>query len=346
MKTKYLLLSMGILFIACGRKAEKSTSLGNDGPVPVRVMDIAEEAAQQVIAVSGFFTTDNETLLAFKNGGVIDQVLVKEGDRVKRGQLLASLIPTEVDAGFTQAKLGEEKAARDYARAKQLYKDSVATLEQLQNAETALRIAKEQLRAAHFNKDQNYLRASSEGFILKKLANNGQVVGPGTPILQVNSTSGNNWLLKVGASDKQWAAINIGDKARIKAEALADELEASVFKKSEGVDPASGTFTVYLKLNAAGQSKIASGLFANAVIYPQSTSRSWSVPFDALMDGDGGKAFVFITQDGKTAHKIPVRVKEIQSNRVLIDSGLESTKSIIISGSAYLTDGTSITIKK
>jgi multidrug efflux pump subunit AcrA (membrane-fusion protein) len=101
---------------------------------------------------------------------------VKEGDAIKKGQVLAVLDLTEINAQVTQATLAFEKAERDYKRLSNLYRDSVVTLEQFQNAGTGLDIAREQLTAARFNRTFSEIRASENGYILRKFVNEGQVI--------------------------------------------------------------------------------------------------------------------------------------------------------------------------
>ena len=173
-------------------------------------------------------------VLAFKTGGVINRVLVKEGDPVRKGQLLATLDLTEINALVAQARFGYEKAQRDFQRVTNLYRDSVATLEQLQNTETALAVAKEQLEAATFNRSFSEIHSPSNGYVLRKYVNAGQVVGVGDPILLTNAAVGNNWILKIGVSDKQWASIKINDKATIAIDAFPDRsfMERSPVKQN------------------------------------------------------------------------------------------------------------------
>lgn len=345
-KLSYLGILLLPMIWSCGNADKRSSNGIGEDTIPVQLLSLAQGISSQSIKTSGVFTTDKETVLSFKNGGVIRRVYVKEGDAIKRGQLLASLDPTEIDAGLAQARLSAEKALRDYQRAQQLYRDSVATLEQLQNAETALRIAKEQLRSADFNQHQTEIRAAASGFVLNRLANDGQVVGPGTPVLQVNTTDGNDWQLKVGLSDQQWSLVKLGDTALISSEILAEEIPAYVYKKSEGIDPASGTFTVMLKLIGNKTHKIGSGMFAHAVIKPGNEQEVWHIPYDAVLDGDAGAAYVFVTEDGKTARKVQIKVDEVQQQMVLVSAGLEHAASVIVSGSAYLTDGSPIKVVK
>lgn len=341
------LLVLLVAFVSCKSTSDRSADGLREDTIPVKLLTLSQKSAGQQIKTSGVFTTDNEAILSFKNGGVVSKIYVKEGDAVQTGQLLATLNPTEVAASVGQAKLSEEKAQRDFQRAQALFKDSVATLEQLQNAETALRIAQEQLRAANYNRNQTEIRAASAGYVLKRFVNDGQVVGPGSPVLQLNRTGGSDWQLKVGVSDQQWSRIAVGDSAIISSEVLGNKVAALVYKKSEGIDPASGVFTIMLKLLPGDyDKKIGTGMFAQAVIQTKEDASHWQIPYDAILDGDAGKAFVFVTNDGKTARQVEVKVDAIQQNTVSISAGLENTPSLIISGSAYLTDGSPIKVVK
>ena len=146
MKPIYLALSIIVLsgFLNACRDAKSSPALNTREVIPVKIMNLQQQMAQQAIEVSGQFTTEDETFLSFKTGGIINQVLVKEGDQVHKGQLVATLHPDEINAQVQQVKSNYEKALRDYTRYSNLYRDSVATLEQLQNAKTTLDIALQQ----------------------------------------------------------------------------------------------------------------------------------------------------------------------------------------------------------
>ena len=154
--------------------------------IPVRVMAIAQQELQPVIQTSGLFTTDDETNLAFKTGGIIEKMYVKEGDAIRKGQLLAALNLTEIEAQVAQARLSFEKAKRDFNRVENLYKDSVTTLEQFQNARTGMDVASRQLDAANFNRSYSEIRAMNNGFVLRKMASDGQVISSGTTVFQTN----------------------------------------------------------------------------------------------------------------------------------------------------------------
>jgi len=336
------------LIMSC-HQAERKSDISIQDTIPVKLMALNQGSESANIDATGVFTTDDETLLSFKNGGVISKISVKEGDAVRKGQMLASVLSSEVDSKAGQARLAVEKARRDYERANKLYDDSVATLEQMQNAKTALEVAQEDLKSVSFNQQYSNIYSPVSGYVLAKLANEGQVVGPGTPVLQVNGAGNAKWNLKVGVSDQQWTQIKVGDLAKISTDAMPmDTLDAVVAKKSEGLDPQSGTFAIFLELKEKPAFKLASGIFGKSIIMSSGIKEGnlWRIPFSALLGGNGREGYVFITENGKIAKKQKVKVAKIEKDDVLIESGLENAQSLIVSGSPYLVDGSHIIIKK
>ncbi|SEK96228.1 efflux RND transporter periplasmic adaptor subunit [Parapedobacter koreensis] len=347
-KFRNISIALGLLLAAwaCGHR-QPDTSLADKEIIPVVIMPLVSKDTAQSVSATGTFTTDDETVLSFKNGGAIQQIQVKEGDAFKRGQLLASLEPTEINTAVKQSQLALEKAERDYKRARQLYLDSVATKEQMENAQTALELAKQDAERAAYNLGHTGIRAAFDGYVLQRPANAGQIVGPGTPVLVVSGTGRSGWLLKVGVGDRQWAAIQVGDGATVTSDAIGKPIQAEVYRKSEGIDPQSGTFTIYLKLKLAEAPlpTLASGMFGKAEIRLASKQGAWLIPYEALLDGDAGSGYVFVTDDGKMARRVPVQVGGIQKDHIMITRGLEHAQSLIVSGSPYLRDGSAITVK-
>lgn len=93
-------------------------------------------------------------------------------------------------------------------------------------------------------------------------------------------------------------------------------------------------------------------MFGNAVITTginknegKHLADTWSVPYEALLDGDGSTGYVFTTSDNKTANRVKVVIAGMEKDHVIISQGLENAGSLIISGSAYLTDHSPIIIQ-
>lgn len=339
-------MALALLTSAC------SSQIDTTDPAPVAekeiavtVISLAKERQSSAIQASGYFTTDDETILSFKIGGIVNAVLVREGDYVRKGQVLATLDITEIQAQVRQAELGLEKAKRDFERAERLYKDSVATRETLENARTGLDIATQQVNAARFNLGTTSIKAPGNGYVLRKFVQTGQVVGPGTPILLTNSPGSSQWLLKVSLSDKDWGRVKINDRAEIAIDAGGSQtLPAYVSHKLEGADPSSGAFTIELRLKNSAPASLAAGLYGKASVFPTEQTEFWSIPYEALLEGEGKTGYVFVTEDGKTAKKQIVTLAGITREKALISSGIDENTSLIVAGSAFLKDGSPIRI--
>lgn len=336
--------ALATVLLLCSCNEAKETPSVQEQIIPVRTESIEKAEIRPKFYVSGLFSTDDESDLSFKNGGIIQAVYVEEGDAVIKGQILASLDMTEINTLTEQAEIALVKAERDAERAENLYRDSVVTLEQMQNAQTALEIARQQVENARYNSDQSVLKASQSGYVLKKFFRAGQVVGPGMPIVRINGASESPWVLKAGVSDQQWAAIRPGDPAEITTDVFPGKvLRGEVTRKSEGTNPMTGTLslTISLKDSAPG---LAAGLFGKAVIQSSLRDSVWRIPFHALLDEDENRGFVFAPDGARSVRKIPVVIDRLENGNVLISSGLEGTDQIIVEGNAYLNEDSEIEI--
>jgi RND family efflux transporter MFP subunit len=342
---KIIIIAFLLLGYGCNKQPKNIPLPKSVEDIPVKTISLHKSVVTEIIHSSGQFTTDDETTLAFKTGGIIERIYVKKGDLMRKGQLLASLDLTEVSAQVNQAQLALDKASRDYIRNSNLSSDSVVTLEQLQNSKTGLEIARQQLVAAKFNLRYSEIRATHDGVVLNKMANEGQIVGPGAPIFQISSKGQTDWILQVAVSDKEWAQIMINDKAEVQIEALnLSDMDAFVFSKTEDADKMTGSFSIDIKLHNARKLKLASGMFGKAEIRLSQNNQVWQIPYDSLLDGNANEGFVFVTNNNKNVLKVPVRIYGIEKNNVLISEGLSNYKSIIVSGSAYLTDKSHIKV--
>jgi RND family efflux transporter MFP subunit len=340
-----IFLALALAFTACSNKAETTSTTPGLAPIPVKVASISQIDAQRPINIGGLLATENEARLSFKTGGIIQRIHVKVGDPVRKGQKLATLDLTEVSAGVGQAQLALEKAQRDYTRAKALYEDSVATLEMFQNAKTALDFATKTVEAAKFNESHSAIYATSDGSVLAKIMNEGEMAGPGMPVLALSTTSRQSqWVLRAGLSDKEWSLLQVGDSASVTIDAYPDRVfKGKVSGKSQGADPYSGSFQIEVEIEL-GDVKPAAGLFGQATIYPHAQGKYWLLPYEAVLEANGNDAFVFVTNDRKTATKVPVKVAYLDAKSIAVSAGLDGHQEVITTGSAYLTDKSPITI--
>jgi RND family efflux transporter MFP subunit len=225
-----------------------------------------------------------------------------------------------------------------------LYKDSAATLEQYQNVKTAYDMANESWRIASFNKQHATIHANASGRVIRKFVSEGEQVSGGSPVLVINSASENDWIVRIGLPDVDWVRIRKGDKANVKTDAYPGEsFEATLSLINEAADAVSGLYMAEVKISPRGR-KLATGLVANVEIIPSQTQRFKSIPIEAVVEGSGSNAFVFVAVDTKTVKKVPVQIAYLANDRALISSGLEEVTKVITAGSAFLTESSTIKV--
>ena len=337
-------LMTSLLAAACGTPAAGEMAVRPiDAVVPVRLADVALDSAAPAITGVGVVAAREEVPLAFKAGGVIADVRVRDGDAVRAGQPLATLDVREIDAGVTKARAALAKAERDHARAQALYRDSVATLAQAQDAATALELARADLQAASVNRRYAAIVAPSAGTVLRRLAEPGQTVGPGTPVLLVGSaTSG--MVVKVGLPDRDAVRVRLGDPATVQLDAYPGrEFVGTVRQVAGAASPGTGTYEVQVAL--ASPTGLRSGLVARVRVQPQGGDRATTVPVEALVEADGDHATVFaLTADGVHARRLAVEIAELRGARVAVRRGLTGVMRVVTEGAPYLDEGTPVRV--
>lgn len=334
MKVNHALLLMPLLLLSCGRNNEGPVSIA---PVDVNVSVVAGQMTGIPVEMAGRITTRDEIRLSFKKGGIVGEVLVQEGETVARGQVLARLKQDEFVSASTQAELAVEKAERDFDRAASLYHDSVATLEQYQNAQTAIELARQTLSGTLFNVEHTVIRAPANGKILKKLASADEIVGEGMPVILFGSTD-SRWVMNVSLPDKEAVRIGLGDSARIRLDAWPGvALPAAVTEISGMADPYTGTFEVELMLDPVNRD-LAVGLIGNAVLYPSDSSRYWLVPAGALIEGSGHEARIYELRNGR-ARELILHVTAVRGGLLYAVGYHGDTLFAITSGHQFITEG-------
>jgi multidrug efflux system membrane fusion protein len=333
------LLAVAIIFIIASCTENKAQTNVTDDAIVVRTQPVSVTDYTSALQYSGKLASTSEANLSFKIGGVISRIYVKEGDHVSRGQLLATLDLTEINAQVQQARQGAEKANRDLTRMKNLFADTAATLEQLQNVETQQKIANENLRIASFNQQYAQIRASDDGTIIKKIMNEGELAAPGTPVLAMNATSNDDWVVKLGVSDRDWALLKKGDPATISIDAYpAETFKGIINKISEAADPVNGTYEIEVKVLPNGK-KFAAGLFATIQLNTTARQKVALIPIEALTEGNGKTGYVYLlNNDNKTVTKRKVEIAFVTDDKVAIKNGLDNVSKVITDGVSYLTE--------
>lgn len=334
-----------LVFVACGKKDHgESNKPAPDPSIPVKVVEVSSEVINVPVQVSGIVSASNEARPAFKTGGIIARILVEEGAYVKQGQLLATLNLTEINAQVQQANEAVTKSKRDLSRAKNLYADSVATLEQVQDATTGLSVAEQSLQIARYNQSYSEIRSPISGKVVKKLMNQGEVVGPGTPVFYLLSGAQADWVVKSGLVDRDWARLKLGDRAEVRLDAYPNRtFAAKVSQLADIGNPQSGTFDAEFAF-AGNMPRLAVGLIASLNIFPKEDGAHPIVPIDALVESNGNSAVVYVLQADNSVKRTQVTLGQIFENKAIIAAGLQAGSRVVTSGAPYLEDGSKVKV--
>ena len=341
------LLSAAALAGCGGAEARQARSAAEEGAqaaVPVRLADVTETTAARPVEATGVLGAEEEIPLSFKVGGVVSRVLVHEGEAVRAGQSLAELEPAEIDARLRQAQAGAEKAERDLARVRNLQRDSVATLEQLQNASSAADVARAELAVARFNGRYATVSAPSNGTVLRRTVEPGELVAPGSSVLVVTGR-GLGTRLRVGVADRDVVRIRKGDSALVRFDAYPGEsFPAVVSEVGAAAQPQTGTYQVELKVEAGGRA-LPVGLIGRASIQPRASESVRLVPVESIAEADGMNGTVYTVEGRESkARRVAVEIAFIDGSRIGIKRGLEGVTRVVTAGAAYLEDGTNVRV--
>lgn len=333
---------MTLMIVACHPKKSADKSIE---AVAVKIQKVAYENFAEPVVSTGIITSTKEARLSFKTGGIILRMYAEEGELVQKGKLLATMNMTEIDAQVDQLNIVLDKAKRDYQRASNLLLDSAITNEQWENAGTAMHVAEESLKIASFNRKFSNIYANETGIVIKKIGNEGEVTASGTPVYVINSTNTNDWVIRIGVSDKDWTRIKLKDKAEINLDAYPGQMFNGVVSKIEqAADLSSGTFAVEVQV-LPGKFKFANGLIGKVTISPSQHHKFYLIPIDALHEADGQSGNVFsVNAKSKTATIHRVRIAYILKDKVAISSGLQNVPEVITEGGSYLADNSSLIV--
>lgn len=345
-------------------------------PVPVEIQVVAAPRAQSDVRATGTLRYQREIPLGFKVAGVVREVTVDIGDRVRAGTLLARLDPAEVSARQRDAQAMVDNAQRDYARTQVMVSRGFMSPAALDNAQMVVDRARATRDALAFDAARAVIRAPADGVVLSRLAEPGQVVAPGSAVVLFGDAS-SGLVLVAPLSDREVARVREGDAARIAFAALpagaaassnGAEVAARVSRVAAMADPRTGAFDVELRIAAraaglrsglVGEARIAgalaadvrapSGRDASTGVAPAAGSgtvaaNTIGVSALAVLEGRGDRASVYRVDAAGLAHRVPIRIDGFRDDEVLVAEGLQPGDRIVTAGAAYLRNGQPVRI--
>ncbi|MFA5923903.1 MAG: efflux RND transporter periplasmic adaptor subunit [Methylococcaceae bacterium] len=358
LRTIFLTSLLALLLCSCGKKEPEKAE--TTAVRPIKLMTVGSALTGQMRKLPGTVRATDRVDLAFQVAGPLVELPVKEGQRVKKGDLLARIDPQDYETNLRNAKgtIAKAKAGVDYAVAE--YKrylnvkatdagavsDSIVNLKytaqnvaraDLQSAEAALAAAQDQL-------NYTQLRAPFTGVIARKYVDNYQEVTVKEPILSLQNMTDVEVLVDVPES--MMVPIRKA-KPRMFADFAADPSRSFELKIKEVAllaDNLTQTYQVVMVMPAPTGIRILPGMTANVSIEFASMPTDESsiiVPAIAVWADDAGHSMVWVV-DSKTmgVHRRAVTTGDLTGvESIKITAGLNPEEVIAISGVSKLQEG-------
>lgn len=341
----------------------------------LRVVDAVEAkplAQADAIAMNGVLAFREETRAAFKTGGVVGRIAVREGDVVKPGELLASLDASEIDAGVSQAQALYDKAVRDLQRGENLRAQEVIAQEVLDNLRTAEQAARASLQAAKFNRGTAELRATEALVVIKRVSEPGEVVGAGQPVLLLGSLK-SGLVFRGGLSDAQRVRLNASGQASVMLDAWPGEVfDARVLEMGQAADARTGGYRVELSIKPGSGKTLLAGMVGRAQLPSQMLTQpgagmqtnaganvttsadagkrhalataAWVLPLSAVVETSGDKVSVYTLQPDDVVKLMQYPLVQLRRDTVVVAGDIQAGQRFVSSGTSYLSDGDTVRV--
>ncbi len=336
------LMIVAVLAIAgCATPIDKpSNPQDHSAAAAVEVAVVVDTLLSESVTATGMVMAKDEASLSFKIGGVIESVAADVGDVVRGGQVLATLALPEIASVVAKAEAGLAKAERDLARTERLYRDSVVARERVEDAATGRDLALADLTAARFNAQYAVIRARARGTILRRLAEPGQVIGAGMPVVMIAGDAGGQ-VVRAGIIDRDVARLSVGDRGTIRVATHTEAYSVRVRRIGSAAAAGAGTYPVEFALDRAVRlgGGLASGLVAEVTVTPSKQRPVRLVPIGALLEADADSGWVISLDEASKARRHRVQVGGIIGEWVTILGGLDGVSRVVSRGAAYLAEG-------
>lgn len=327
---------------------------------PVKVARARALSASDGRSYPGMVRAPETARVAFRVAGTIERYPIEVGQSVRAGEVIAQMDDAEYairvresEAAVAGAETALAVAERNLARTRRLFESNVSTLEQLDaaiqrrdGAKAELAAAREGLDAARLRLSYTRLEAPVDSWVVELLAEEGETVAAGTPVVVLGSRA--SFEVRVEVPETAVVDLGVGTRARVHFPRMAESAVAGV--KEVARAPASGTVLYPVVLSIAEPpdrlrvGMVASVRFPGA---PASVDAPVVVPVDAIVGRRSGDADVFVVStstqtDGgavTVARRRSVSLGEVTPAGVAVTGGLEEGETVVVAGTDRLEDG-------
>ncbi|VXB28093.1 Efflux transporter periplasmic adaptor subunit [Flavobacterium sp. 9AF] len=292
--------------------------------------------------------TKQNLVLNAEYGGILQQVYVKEGQKVSKGQTLAKIDDGGLGSQLAQMETQTALAKTTFERQQNLWNQKIGSEIQYLQAKTNYEA---QLKAVSQMKAQiakTIVRAPYSGTIDDIISEKGSVVGPGTPILRIVNLG--DMYLEAEVPEKNIASVKKGTDVIVDFPVLGEKINAKITQASNYINPDNRSFNIQIAIpNKNGQIK--PNLTSKIQIKDYTNPKTTIVPISIISENAEGEQYLYVaenaTNDGKAiAKKVIIKTGLTQGNFAEIIDGIKDGDLIISEGARSVKDGQKVSIIK
>lgn len=308
----------------------------NAAPAPalVSVATVRNERVSQKLEALGNARANESVNVTSKTSNVVTAVMFRDGERVKRGQILVQLDDAQQRADVAAAEAAVAESERLYNRSRELMATEALSKSQFDQLEATLKANSARLRAANARLEDTVIRAPFSGRVGLRSVSVGTLISPGDVITTLDDTS----VIKLDFSvpENFLASLREGLSVRATAPAFPGRtFSGKVASIDSRVDMNTRSVTVRALL-ANEDGALRPGMFLNVALANDERD-ALVIPEEALTP-EAERQYVFVVADGK-AQRREVRIGGRRPGSVEVLGGLDAGEQVIIEGTQKVRDG-------
>ena len=309
--------------------------------IPVEVVRLGRGPIEQVIRSSTNIEAELSVEVYAKTTGLVEELLVEEGDHVRESALPVRLEDHEQKNNVAEVEAELAKARREYERQQRLHAEKLISDQAFNDATFAVRQLEIRLDDARRQLEYTRVRAPISGTVTARYTSRGELVRPNQHLFDI--VDFDSLVARIYVPERELARLAIGQPARVVPTALGGtEFRGKVIRIAPTVDPKSGTVKVTVGLG--GQHGLRPGLFVSVALVVGTNTDALLVPKRALIY-DGERMMVYRIDPGTlTAERIVITPEMENRDFVVPREGLTEGDLLVIAGQAGLDDGTPVEI--
>ena len=308
--------------------------------IPVSVTPIRIGRVSSYITSTANLVAEDSVEILAEAEGRIDQLRIEEGDRVRRGQVLASLVRDDAEIALRKAKLKAMNAQMAYERSVKMVDEQLTSREAFDKATLDHEIAKQELAEAEWKLEKTKIRAPFTGFLTERMITLGQNIRMGDVLFEVSDFD--PLIARIYLPERDVLDLEQGREVRITLKADEEtRFRGRIRQISPVVDTATGTVKVTIESEPPPPS-VRPGAFVTIDIVRKTHQKVVILPREAIVR-ELQNAYVFVA-NGDVAEKRRVALGLEEDGRIEAVSGVDAGEQVIVAGQGGLKDGSAIRV--